>query len=88
VERCRPARAGKRPREGTAIGTLRLPWGDQTWPRYDVGMLVPDFDGDPGWAPMWAGESIDVVDEVKPAAAIVRDLARVAEAALAEASSA
>jgi hypothetical protein len=51
-------------------------------------MLVPDFDGDPDWAPMWAGESIDVVNEVKPAAAIVRDLARAAEATLAEASSA
>jgi NAD(P)H-dependent flavin oxidoreductase YrpB (nitropropane dioxygenase family) len=83
----RPA-PGERPREGTAIGTLRLPWGEQAWARYEVGMLVPDFDGDPDWAPMWAGESIDVINDVMPAAAIVRDLAREAEAVLAQPPSA
>jgi hypothetical protein len=45
----------------------------------------PDFDGDPDYAPMWAGESCGVIHEVKPAAAIVHDLAKEAEAALAEA---
>jgi hypothetical protein len=34
---------------------------------------------------MWAGESCGVIHEVKPAAAIVHDLAKEAEAALAEA---
>jgi NAD(P)H-dependent flavin oxidoreductase YrpB (nitropropane dioxygenase family) len=53
------------------------------WPRYAVGMAVPTFDGDIEDAPLWAGESCEVVDGVKPAAAIVADLVRQAEAALA-----
>jgi hypothetical protein len=47
-------------------------------------MVTPDFDGDPDYAPMWAGESCSVVNEVKPAGAIVRDLALEAESALSE----
>jgi hypothetical protein len=43
-------------------------------------MLTPDFDGDPDYAPMWMGESCSVVDEIKPAGEIVRDLVRDAEA--------
>ena len=74
---------GDRPGEGTPIGTNRRPWGDYQWPRYATGMVTPDFDGDPEYAPMWAGESCSVVDDVKPAADIVRDLVREAEAALA-----
>jgi nitronate monooxygenase len=81
----RPA-PGRRPDDGTVIGTLRLPWGQQAWQRYDVGMLIPDFDGDPDWAPMWAGESIDVVNDVEPAGTIVRRLVHEAEAALSESS--
>jgi len=48
-------------------------------------MVTPDFDGDPEYAPMWAGESCSVVNDIKPAATIVRDLVREAETALAEA---
>jgi nitronate monooxygenase len=73
---------GARPGEGTSIGTLRFPWGDVPWPRYSPGMLVPGFDGDPDYAPMWAGESCEVVRDVKPAGEIVRELVREAEAAL------
>ena len=43
-------------------------------------MLVPDFDGDPEYAPMWAGESCSLVNDIKPAGEIVRELARDAEA--------
>ena len=49
-------------------------------------MLSPDFDGDPEYAVMWAGESVDAVREVKPAAEIVRDLVRETEEALAAAT--
>jgi hypothetical protein len=45
-------------------------------------MLPPDFEGDLEAVPMLAGESCSVVTDIKPAAAIVRDLARDAEAAL------
>jgi len=75
--------SGKRPGEGTLIGNRRRPWGDvQEWPRYAVGMIPPDFDGDPDDAPMWAGESASSVNDIKPAAEIVRQLVREAEAAL------
>lgn len=80
--------SGERPGEGTSIGTLHLPWGSSEWTRYGSGMLIPDFDGDPEYAPMWAGESCSVVNDVKPAAVIVRDLVREAEAAVAEGASA
>jgi NAD(P)H-dependent flavin oxidoreductase YrpB (nitropropane dioxygenase family) len=77
---------GKRPGEGTPIGTRLSSWGErQPWPRYATGMLTPDFEGDFEYAPFWAGESCSVVNEIKPAAAIVQDLVRDAEAALAQA---
>lgn len=77
---------GKRPGEGTSIGRRRVASGDVVeWPRYAVGMVTPDFDGDPAYAPMWAGESCGVVNDIKPAATIVRHLVHEAEAALAEA---
>jgi hypothetical protein len=50
-------------------------------------VLVPNFDGDPDQAPMWAGQSVDVVNDITPAATIVRNLAREAVAALAQATS-
>ena len=75
--------SGRRPGEGTIIGNRRRPWGDlQEWPRYAVGMIPPDFDGDPDDAPMWAGESAGSVNDIKPAAEIVSQLVREAEAAL------
>ncbi len=75
-------RSGQRPREDTPIGTTHFPWGDVPFLRYAPGMIVPDFDGDPDYGPMWAGESVSVITEVKPAGDIVRDLVREAEAAL------
>lgn len=78
---------GKRPGEGTIIGKRRLPSGDvQDWPQYAVGSIPPDFEGDLERVPMFAGESCTVVNEIKPAAEIVRDLVRDAEAALADPS--
>jgi nitronate monooxygenase/enoyl-[acyl-carrier protein] reductase II len=75
---------GERPGEGTVIGTRRLRSGQvQPWPRYAVGMMPPTFEGDTPAVPLLAGESCGVIEAVKPAAEIVRDLARDAEAALA-----
>ena len=73
---------GRRPGEGTMIGTNHRPWGDAAWPRYSPGMLTPWFEGDPEDAVMWGGESCEVVNDIKPAAEIVRDLARDTEFAL------
>jgi NAD(P)H-dependent flavin oxidoreductase YrpB (nitropropane dioxygenase family) len=74
---------GERPGEGTSIGKRRLPSGKvQEWPRYAVGMAPPDFEGDIEYAPLWAGESCSVVNDIKPAGQIVSDLVREAEEAL------
>jgi nitronate monooxygenase len=68
---------GKRPGEGTSIGMRRGGGGEELpWPRYAIGTIPPDFVGDLAYAPMWAGESCSVVNDVKPAATIVRDLVR------------
>ena len=74
---------GKRPGEGERIGTVRMPWADLEAHRYDAGILVPTFDGDPEDFVMWAGLTVDQVNEVKPAAAIISDLVRETEEALA-----
>ena len=76
---------GGRPGEGTSLGRHRLSSGEVVeWPRYAVGVATPDFDGDIEYAPLWAGESCSVVDEIKPAGQIVRELVRDAQAVLAE----
>jgi nitronate monooxygenase len=74
--------SGSRPGEGEVIGTRHFTWGQLPWRRYEVGMLIPTFDGDPEQGAMWAGLSVDDIDSVKPAGDIVRELARDAEAAL------
>ena len=74
---------GQRPGEGMPIGTLLRSSGETIdWPRYAVGVAGPDFDGDIDDAPLWAGESCTLVNDIKPAALIVRDLVADAEAAL------
>jgi nitronate monooxygenase len=79
--------SGKRPGEGTSIGKRRMGDGQvRDWPRYAIGVATPDFDGDLEYAPLWAGESCSVVNDIKPAAQIVRDLVQEAEAALAATS--
>jgi len=76
--------SGRRPKEGVSIGLRRRPWGGiEEWPRYSPGMIPPDFEGDPDYAPMWAGTSASTVNDIKPAAEIVRALVRETEAALA-----
>src|SRR3989442_1336363 len=77
--------SGSRPGEGASIGKRRVSTGEwMEWPRYAVGTVPPDFEGDVEYAPMWAGESCSVVNDVKPAGQIVRELVTQAEAALAE----
>jgi nitronate monooxygenase len=69
--------SGKRPGQGTAIGRNRSSSGEiEDWPRYADGMATPEFDGDIEYVPLWAGESISVVNDIKPAGEIVKDLVR------------
>ena len=77
---------GRRPGEGTSIGKITATTGEAVeWPRYaGAGSPRPDFDGDIGYAPLWAGESVEVVNDILPAGEIVRRLVQEAERALAE----
>jgi NAD(P)H-dependent flavin oxidoreductase YrpB (nitropropane dioxygenase family) len=78
-------RSGQRPGEGTSIGKRLSGYGRLVdWPRYGSGVAGPEFDGDIEYAPLWAGESCSVVNDIKPAGQIVRDLVRDAERSLAE----
>jgi nitronate monooxygenase/enoyl-[acyl-carrier protein] reductase II len=66
---------GSKPGEGTSIGRRTNAMGERVeWMRYATGTVPPDFDGDIEYAPLWAGESCSVVNDIKPAANIVRDL--------------
>lgn len=75
--------SGARPGAGEKLGVMRMPWADIEAHRYDATMLVPTFDGDPEDVVMWAGLSVEQVNDVKPARAIVSDLVRETEEALA-----
>ena len=75
---------GHRPGEGTSVGRIRLPSGESfELPRYS-GAASPlvGFEGDIDYVAMWAGESVEFVTDVLPAAEIVRRLAEEAVSAL------
>ena len=63
---------------------LRLSSGEKVqFPRCaGAGSPLVGFDGDFDYPAMWAGESVEVVNDVLPAAEIVRRLAQDAAAAL------
>jgi len=76
--------SGERPGEGTVVGTLRMPSGETyEVPRYaGSGSPLVGFEGDLDFPAMWAGESVEAVNDVRPAGEIVRTLAADAAAAL------
>ena len=73
---------GRRPGEGVVFA--KVPLGDAMVeiPRYHVFPPMLGFEGDVEYAALYAGQSCSLIDDVKPAAQIVRDLVRDAEAAL------
>jgi nitronate monooxygenase/enoyl-[acyl-carrier protein] reductase II len=77
---------GRRPGEGTVVGTMRLSSGRiLELPRYGgAGSPLVGFEGQLDYLAMWAGASVEVVNDVLPAATIVRALAVDAAAALAQ----
>ncbi len=75
---------GARPGEGMTIGTTRRVDGSiADVVRYGASMPNGSFDGDIDLAALWCGESAALVHDIKPAADIVRDVAREADAVLA-----
>lgn len=75
--------SGERPHEGESIGVHRSPYREGEVPRYASYMLTPWFDGEVELGPMWAGESVALVDSVLPAGEIVRRIAAEADEVLA-----
>ena len=66
---------GSRPGEGMVVGKVTMSSGERRdWLRYAVGAFSSDSDADPELVPLWAGTSCDVVNDVKPAGAVVRQL--------------
>jgi NAD(P)H-dependent flavin oxidoreductase YrpB (nitropropane dioxygenase family) len=64
---------GARPGEGTFVGTVdRLAGKLQQVPRYYSSMVTPEYNGDLECAPLWCGESCTFVNDIRPAAEVVR----------------
>jgi NAD(P)H-dependent flavin oxidoreductase YrpB (nitropropane dioxygenase family) len=77
----RPA-PGSRPHEGEPIGVFRRPWDEVEIQRHDSFMMTPWFEGDVELGPLWAGESVELVHDIRPAGEIVREIAREADEVL------
>ena len=75
--------SGQRPGEGAGIGVLHRPWGELEISRWTSFMATPWFDGDLEYAPLWAGESAELVHEILPAGEVVRRIAAEADEVLA-----
>jgi nitronate monooxygenase/enoyl-[acyl-carrier protein] reductase II len=71
--------SGSRPGEGQIVGRMTVDGAMTEVPRYFVGNPTTDFDGDVELTALYAGESCELVNDVKPAGAIVRDVVREAE---------
>lgn len=76
--------SGQRPGEGTTVGKLTTSAGEIVEvQRYASLMSTPAFEGDIEYAPLWAGESVSFVNDLKPAGEIVLDIVREAAAVIA-----
>lgn len=73
---------GQRPGEGTNIAKMPFGGAMMEVPRYAVFNPMVGFKGDVEYAALYAGESCSLVNEIKPAAVIVRDIVAEAIAAL------
>jgi nitronate monooxygenase len=70
---------GKRPGEGTLNGTMQMADTTVEMPRYGVFPPMPGFTGDMERAALYAGESCSLINDIKPAGEIVREIVREAE---------
>ena len=68
--------SGKRPGEGTTVGRVTIAGHTLDVPRYSVMPPMAGFEGDPEDWCLYAGESSALVNDIKPAAEIVKDLVK------------
>ncbi|MBI2799184.1 MAG: nitronate monooxygenase [Gammaproteobacteria bacterium] len=78
------AAPGHRVGEGTTIGQIEMFGSVVDIPKYSVLPPLIGYRGDLQQAALYAGESVRLIDDIKPAAQVVRDLVRETEAVLAE----
>lgn len=74
--------SGSRPGEGTIVGRMPLGGTLTDVPRYFLGNPMVGFRGDLEYTALYAGESCSLVNDIRPAAAIVSDIVAEAEAVL------
>jgi len=79
---CPPS--GQRPGEGTIVGRMSEGGMMIDVPRYYVGNPMIGFEGDIDYLALYAGQSCGIVNDVKPAAFIVKEAAREAEEILSQ----
>jgi nitronate monooxygenase len=70
---------GKRPGEGSMLGTMQIAGTTVEVPRYAVFPPMLGFSGDIERMALYAGESCELINDIKPAALIVSDIVREAE---------
>jgi NAD(P)H-dependent flavin oxidoreductase YrpB (nitropropane dioxygenase family) len=75
---------GRRPGEGTVVGSMPLADTPVDVVRYAAFPPKPGFTGDLDYVALYAGESCSLVHDVKPAAQIVREVMREAEEVIAQ----
>ena len=70
---------GKRPGEGTIIGSVDRAGQSIEVVRHSAIPPLPGFQGDTEYYCLYAGESCTLVNDIRPAGQIVRDVIREAE---------
>ncbi len=70
------AASGQRPHEGEVIGHFEMDGTTLDIPKYSVLPPVLGYQGDLQRAALYAGESVRLIHDIKPAAEVVRDLVR------------
>jgi nitronate monooxygenase/enoyl-[acyl-carrier protein] reductase II len=78
---------GQRPSEGVTFGTMSVGGTRIDMPRYHIFMPLEGFEGDIEYAALYAGQSCALVNDIKPAAEIMRELVRDAGSALQKSAS-
>jgi NAD(P)H-dependent flavin oxidoreductase YrpB (nitropropane dioxygenase family) len=73
---------GKRPGENVPFGKMPFAGTTIEMPRYHIFMPLEGFEGDMEYAALYCGQSASLVNDIKPAAEIVRDLVAGAQNAL------
>jgi NAD(P)H-dependent flavin oxidoreductase YrpB (nitropropane dioxygenase family) len=74
--------SGQRPGEGTIVGHYSVAGQLIEVQKYGVDPPMASFEGDTEQTALYCGQSCSLVDDIRPAAEIVQDLAREAEAVL------